>query len=533
MAREPLRDSEIDKFRSMMKPRKSTANNSIQQMMDEGFGIVTGVGQTALEIIKERYTGDFRTFFTMLSAKYDRYKRATAEIKRVRGVFSKISSLVILIDKILSTNDIVKAREYGLKLLDMVTELDDEFIFFTDATKISETLSENFEQIARTTGISLEDLDSAQVLFLKKTKEITKPVSKGKQFLDLVKTVAGTVGKAATLDMFGIGPYQRRERNKQKIMAERLDENAFGVAGTNIGAETQRQEIEPEDTSIMGAVDRAGEGRRGGDIETGLFNFFNGKAMKAKWTKKMLESSHGGSGSGIDTEDAGGGGIRNFGSMINLATVAIVAFTYAATLAVDWLSKQKFISDMMGGDAHTHLQKEASKATLAQARGTGHLTPEHVRALQIRAKDESIGAKAATQMAWEQMHGIILDENLNVVSKPGDDIEREAHIQERNEQEAMQQARGNEMSVEESIKKFGSKESVNEDSMLNDIPLVTAGSDSNYRMSIEDLSISIRELNDNIKNMDTKSTPPPAGTNVNTIKNPLLDSIGAGSIVPD
>ena len=421
MAREPLRDDEIDKFRSLMQPREPKLKDSVKQMMDDGFGVVTGAGQTALETIKDRYTGNFRTFFTELRKHYDKTRRMTAEITRVTGVMNKINTLVSLIDKISATPDILKAREYGLELLRLAQALDEDFVFFTDATKISGVLSANFVAVANKTGIPLEDLSNAQAIFTKKTKEIAKPKSLGSKIEDKIRTIGEVVGRVGSVDMMGGGQSIRDNLSKQQIKKERLEANEWNVAGTNIGTDTESGGVEQEDESIMGAMNRASgaSGGGGGDIESGLFAFFNGRAMKAKWTKRMLDSS-GGLG-GLGSEDSGGGaggfGGRGLTGLIQGIVGPVIAVMGAGM--VGWMAGRaigglevggktidKHIEgagvSLMGGDEDARMKKAAKKARKDAKKGKVQSTM--ARAMQLQVENPGMTSKEAAQIAWAEEH---------------------------------------------------------------------------------------------------------------------------------
>ena len=306
-----------------------------EELKESGFGAFTKEGQIILERIRNRYEGDFRTFFVNLNTKYLSYKRATPEVRRVSDVLSKITSLTAHVDKLIGSVDFKNAPQNIKILRSMISDLDSEFRFFTDTENITNTLAENISETEKSTGISLSDLRYAQGIFGKKIQEINKPSptyndTKGLGGLgkDLrTALLASTLTPLAPL----IGAWMKYRSTAQE--RARRSETIGGAEIASAGVNVAPSIPFPRQESLGSEFDRE-NARRGlpvnrtretlsqtAGIQESLFIFFNARAYQARWTKELLEGVSGISGKSVDkTTVIKSGGLFGPGSLLgNLA----------------------------------------------------------------------------------------------------------------------------------------------------------------------------------------------------------------------
>ena len=399
-----LSDAELNKLKQLLNEPKSKPKDPIQQMIEDGFGVLTPAGQRALIVIRERYSGDFKDFFTALSKRYDENKRATAETKRLSGVLSKINSVSSLIDKILTTSDPFVARDSGLELREMLADIDNELVFFSDVDNITKTLSRGFEDTAAQfkDRVNIQKLKEDQAKLVRKTKEITGRPSIGKTIGGWGKSLGKTALTVATLDMMGTGTWIRGSLAKRAERKQRLENMEFESSGTNVGPA-------PSGLSAVGEAadeDRLGRSRRGrydtsSSISNGLFSFFNRGAHDASWTKQLLAAARG------DISVDGGVGKRGGGFMAFLpAGIAAIMGTIAAGIVgatIGWLAGRAIGRIEIYGqtvDVHTEnafrqlmgkTDKQIANKRLADAYATGR--PEVYEATRLELENPTWSAE--------------------------------------------------------------------------------------------------------------------------------------------
>lgn len=580
MAEKPLSDSEIRKFRQQaIKP--PTPKDSVKQMQDDGFGVATPAGQSALKTMRDRYSGDFRNFFVALNKRYDKTEDAGDEVTRIRGVLERINSLVILIDRLLNTSSLIQAKNDGIKLDAMVSELTNDFNYFVDASKLTEVMSENFEDIAKKSneGVSFEKIAGAQAILSRKTKEITKQPTIGSKVAGLAKTIGSVASSIATIDYMGGGGSVRESIAKKAERKQGIEDAEFAEAGENIGTTATAQDMPEEDDSAMGAYSRAGGGvgGGGGDLERALFKFFNGRAMKAKWTMALLAST---GGDGIQDSGAKDGGRGGMG-MGMAALIPQIMKVMGPAMAVmfagqaGWMLGRaigkielggKTIDErvegaglaMMGGDVDARMKKKAKKAKKEAKKG--NIQPLMARAMELQAENPEMTSGEAAKVAWaEKMEAegdATPSESLGIQEKeieiPSESIGTKAVEssvsagagEKLPDGIVIDPATG--MYMDEKTGATGSTISIAQDNAQQPKydAINKAGSEGGGKVPIDTVSAedqkmqkdATEQLNESIKIMNeslkegSKGGSKPAGYDANNTRNPIMSSLGAGQL---
>ena len=424
-----LSDSELNRLKQILNEPQTKLKDPVKQMIEDGFGVVTPAGTRALLLIRERYVGDFKDFFTVLVKRYDKNKRATAEIKRLSGVLSKINSVANLIDKILMTSDPFVARDSGLELRESLADIDNELVFFSDVTKITGTLSRGFEETAAKfkDRINLEGIKKAQAVFSKKSKEITAQPSIGKTMLGWGKSLGKTALTVATLDMMGTGEFIRGSIAKRAEKKQRLESRELESAGTNVRQEATQSSVgevikgrRGRSTKEAADEDRLGRSRRAkydttSSISGGLYSFFNRDAMDAEWTKRLLVAVE-----GTGPIEIGGGRGKRWDLIGEIIGAAVVG------AMLGWLAGKTIGKIVVNGqtvDVHTEnawrwlmgkTDKQIDRKQRADAAATGN--PEIYWATFLKQKhpnwsSEKIQQKAFANVEWARAN--VAGENVN------------------------------------------------------------------------------------------------------------------------
>lgn len=574
MADEKEISARLGEIEKLLK-KSPTPRDSVREMIEDGFGVLTPNGQRALALIRGRYTGDFKDFFTTLSQRYDKTKRATAEIKRVSGVLSKINSLVELIDQILLSTDALQAKEDGIRLAEMAVDLDSEFEFFTDASNITQTLSENLEDVADKSGVSLEDIKAAQAVFTRKTQEITKQPTKISRIKGGLKSIGQTALSVATLDLFGGGQAVRDSAARRELRKQRMENIELGSAATNVGREATEPEMEPEQEDESSRISKRSPS---GDLSGALFSFFNTGAYRAKWTSQLLASSGynryaDDSGSQSNKMGMGLGGMTLAALVPQIMKIMGPAMAIMFAGQVGWLmgraigqfklgekTVDKHIEDfgtrrIFGGDEQMRTEKAAKKA---KKEG---LQPLQVRALELQAENPEMTPGEAAKQAWAELHPETPEKAETPTEMPlgeqalsvtpyivpaGIDLNPETGKYETTingqrvvadtpqELEEMQTQFASGIGAGDYSSDFSKdfKSAFDKSMEMQEVPIDISSVEAQkaQQAGMEKLDKSINEMKEVIREGSKGTQSKPAGYDANNIRNPLLSSMGAGQL---
>jgi len=407
-------EQDLKKLSKSYSSSLTRTRDPIREMREAGFGAFTPDGRKALDMINNRYTGDFLTFFMELAKKYEGSSRQTAEITRIKDVRRKIGELSTFIDQLLSGVISTDPLKDAKKLRDSVQDLDSEFEFFTNSERITKVLSGNIEDVEESTGISLDDLKYAQGLFGRKVKQLTKPPSRIPPEL---RKFGGDVLKGIGISAFApFAPFMSPASKMRQGEAERketLENFALGTASIN-----REEEFIPPSGSF-GSVGAGAGGRTrstiagssayqpGRSMSDELFLFFNTRAGQAKWTRDLMVAV-GGKVEGAPNKQDSGSFLGDIAGKLTAFLGPVVAILFAAGIGA---IAAKFIGEMKIGDktVNQHVEgaftkmlggdEESVKKRQLQEQINAGVRPETIRAQELRNENPNMTPQEAVAQA--------------------------------------------------------------------------------------------------------------------------------------
>ena len=365
----------------------------VNESLDKGSFGVDRSDLSILRAIKLKYERDYIGFFRSLSNLYGR----SHQKHEVEEAISITKAIVVFLDALIAHGRITKEDEN--LLYERVEAIDEYKTHLVEEVSKTKAGKDRLARVTESIGVSPEDLNVVKRIIESGVSQTRKASNKVKSIFpssqklseiasgvgaSLLGPFAPAIGLAGSVTKdiakwFG----SMAKRDWGKIEERRASKSISQLRPSAV----QPNEPEPVSNSVSvpfgGVVQSGTKGIVRKDISSGLFDFFNDRAYKAKWTKELLHRV--GKGIGAGSEDTS--------LFLKFAAAAV-----AAVLAKKVVNSKKELSKAgseeikagvgLGYQANKLLQRAKSEGLSASAAKMGVSQEEYIKRVAV-AKHES------------------------------------------------------------------------------------------------------------------------------------------------